>query len=89
MLLDHNWRNHHHMFNSLKDAIHYSRSVIKDTNIEENNSIGDASDRDNCKVKSKEHGFKSIFQKRDNNHPYHLIVSEESSASVSDTDIDT
>ena len=85
MLLAHNWRNHHHMFNSLRDAIHYAQSTANDVNVETNNSIGDGSDR----IKSKEQGFKSIFQKGNNNHAYHLIVSDESEACVSDTDIDT
>ena len=91
MLVAHNWRNHHHMFKSMKDAYHYAKIAIKDINSETKIDLGIDLDADNSKVESKMNGFQSIFEKRDNNYAYQLLASEESAASgsKSDTDIET
>ena len=89
MLLAHNWKNHHHLFKSLKEAHACAKAVIKDIDTKDalirppnvNGSIED----------SKKHGFKNIFQKSDDEYEYRLLISDESAASgsKSDTDIDT
>ena len=72
------------------DAIHHAQMAIMDAILKENPSIGDNDEKDGRQHTSNKHGFKSIFQKRDNNnHTYHLIVSDhESPSCISDTDID-
>ena len=89
MLLAHNWKNHHHLFKSLKEAHACAKAEIKDIDTKDalirppnvNGSIED----------SKKHGFKNIFQKSDDEYEYRLLISDESAASgsKSDTDIDT
>ena len=91
MLIAHNWRNHHHMFKSMKDAYHYAKIAIKDTNIDTKIDLCKDLDADISKEESKKNGFQSIFEKRVNNFGYHLLASDESAASgsKSDTDIET
>ena len=89
MLVAHNWRNHHHMFKSMKDAYHCAIHAIKDIKSETKIELGDDVDTNMSKENSNINGFQSIFKKLDNNYAYHLLASDESAVSGSKSDTDT
>ena len=91
MLVALNWRNHQHLFDSLEEAYRFVKSELNNVETEYDDNIGFTANKQNGRAdNTKKQGFKNIFQKVDNNHTYHLLISDESAASgsKSDTDID-
>ena len=90
MLLAHNWKNHHHLFKSLKEAHACAKAEIKDIDAK-NDLIRPPNINGSIEDSKEHHGFKNIFRKSDDEYEYRLIISDESvgSGSKSDTDIDT
>ena len=89
MLLAHNWKNHHHLFKSLKEAHACAKAEIKDIDAK-NDLIRPPNINGSIEDSKEHHGFKNIFRKSDDEYEYRLIISDESvgSGSKSDTDID-
>ena len=88
MLLDHKIKEDSHLFHSLLDAMHNAQRVITDTNVEANDKEFDINDKINYKLATKNHGFRNIFQKIDNNNKYHLIGSDESTTYAYQSDLE-
>ena len=88
MLLAHNWKKHHHIFKSLKEAHAYANAELKD--IDTSDELIRPFKINGSTENSRMHGFKSIFEKSVDEFECQLLISDESAASgsKSDTDVD-